>query len=315
MTLSPPLIGHLAMLTFSALVAFSFTFGSMVANDVEPSVITALRFIIALAAMAVVARLWGMSLRFLKGRVWAWIVIGGLMAAYFITMFEALARTTALSTSAIFTLAPLMAAGFGWILLRLRTPPSTLAALVLGAIGALWVIFDGSLERLLRFDIGFGEALFFFGTLAHAAVPGMTRRLVPGVPSFEAATGTIFGALLVTVVYAIPDALTTQFTALPLRVWLVALYLGLVTTALSAFLIQVAIPRLPPGKVMAYTYLVPSWVALHALARGQFEQGPLYIGVGLTLVALALLLGQDMRGGKGVGAAPRDRNIRNGEPQ
>nr|WP_281177035.1 DMT family transporter [Cognatishimia activa] len=288
------MIGHLAMLTFSALVAFSFTFGRSVAQDIDPEVITGLRFVVAFLALAFLAWLRNMQVSFLWRNLWRWMLIGGLMASYFITMFEALAVTTALSTSAVFTLAPLIAALIGWALLGVTTNIAALSALALGGIGALWVIFGADINRVLRFEVGYGETLFFFGTIAHAAVPAVNRQLAPGVSPLQASLGTVFGALVVTAIYAFPSTIETDFGALPLRVWLVVLYLGLATTALTFFLIQVAIPRLQPEKVMAYTYLVPSWVLLHGFVQGIAQPALVLFGVGLTLVALFLLLMQDV---------------------
>ena len=49
--------------------------------------------------------------------------------------------------------------------------------------------------------------------------------------------------------------------------------------------------RLPSAKVMAYTYLVPSWVILWELALGKGGPPLLVLGgVGLTMAALGLLL-------------------------
>ncbi len=59
-------------------------------------------------------------------------------------------------------------------------------------------------------------------------------------------------------------------------------------------LLQYATLRLPSAKVMAYTYLVPSWVIVWDLALGQSPPAPLVtVGVALTLVALFLLLRED----------------------
>ncbi|MCV6593953.1 MAG: DMT family transporter [Silicimonas sp.] len=295
MTLSRPLTGHLAMLAFSALVSFSFTFGNMVAGEIDPGLLTALRFLIAAAVLLGLARFRRTNLAAMIRGFWRWGVIGGLMAAYFITMFEALRLTTALATAAVFTLTPLMAAGFGRLLLGTRSGARVIGALILGGIGALWVIFRADLAALLAFDIGPGERLFVLGALAHAAVPATTRRLAPEATAFEAALGTTFGALLVTAIYAAPEALAADFTALSAAVWAVAFYLGVVTTAGTFFLLQVAIARIPPAKVMAYTYLVPSWVVLHGLALGQNVPLSLALGIALTLAALAILLMQDMR--------------------
>ncbi|MCP4818111.1 MAG: EamA family transporter, partial [Shimia sp.] len=47
--------GHLAMLTFSAMVAGSFSLGGMVANEVAPSALNAVRFLIAGGVIGVAA--------------------------------------------------------------------------------------------------------------------------------------------------------------------------------------------------------------------------------------------------------------------
>ncbi|WP_350334283.1 DMT family transporter [Coralliovum pocilloporae] len=288
--------GHGAMLLFSALVAFSFTFGKLVATDIEPAVITLFRFVIAALTMTALAVFWRNDLSRLKRNLWRWLLVGGCMAAYFILMFEALRLTTSLATSAVFTLTPLMAALFGWLFMAIPVGRMTLVALLTGAAGALWVIFRGDLDKALALDIGQGEALFFLGAVAHAVVPALTRRLCPGSTAYEAAFGTVLGALAVTMAYTVLTAQAVDPGSLSVAVWWVALYLGIVTTAGTSVLLQIAIPRIAPGKVMAYTYLVPSWVVLHELVMGQAAFGPLYIGVLITLVALGLLLFTDKLG-------------------
>ena len=283
-------IGHLSMFAFSALVAFSFTFGGAIADDVDPAVLTAMRFVIAALVMGLVAVAARNGALRLNRHNWQWLAIGGCMAVYFITMFEALRHTTPLATSAVFTMTPLLAAGFGYAVISMRSAPTTLAALLIGAVGALWVVFRGDLDRALAFEIGTGERIFLIGVLAHAAVPALTRRLAPDSTAFEAAFGTVAGALVVTLAYAMPELLATDYAGLPVAVWMVALYLGVVTTAGTFFLLQVAVPRLSPGKVMAYTYLVPSWVVLHSLVLGQGEKGVVYAGGALTLLAMLVLL-------------------------
>lgn len=293
MNLPANIIGHCAMLAFSALVAFSFTFGKIIADDIDPTVLTAIRFVIALAAMGGVALFVKVNLGQMIRDLWRWIVIGACMAAYFNLMFVALRYTTSLATSAVFTLTPLIAAAFGAVLIKTPVGRTTLLALVIGAIGAIWVIFRGNMELMLAFGIGKGEAIFLLGAIAHAAVPALRLRLLPGATAFEAAIGSVLGALIVTLFFAFPALGQVDWPQVSTTVWLIAIYLGLAATAMSFFLLQVAVQRLPPGKVMAYTYLVPAWVMLHGVALGNSESPAVYIGVGLTLVALFILLFSD----------------------
>jgi len=59
---------------------------------------------------------------------------------------------------------------------------------------------------------------------------------------------------------------------------------GLITALVVAL-------RLPAAKVMAYTYLVPSWVILWEIVlHGAVPPGLVLVGVALTVLALGLLL-------------------------
>ena len=143
--------GHLAMLLFSALVAGSFSLGSMSANAVEPAALNAVRFLIAAGVIGVAA----LATKGLPASAWRapwrYLILGGLFAGYFVLMFEGLKTAHPVSTAAVFTLTPLMSAGFGWVLLRQITTKRMFVALGIGAVGALWVIFRADWQAFLRF--------------------------------------------------------------------------------------------------------------------------------------------------------------------
>jgi drug/metabolite transporter (DMT)-like permease len=88
--------------------------------------------------------------------------------------------------------------------------------------------------------------------------------------------------------------MATDWDALPSVVWATILYTAIFASAATFVLLQYASMRLPSAKVMAYTYLVPSWVIVWDLALGQSPPaGLVAVGVGLTLVSLFLLLRED----------------------
>jgi len=278
------------MLAFSALVAGSFSLGAMAAPLISPQALTLVRFAIAGALVGVAALATGIETSAARAP-WRYLVLGALLAAYFVLMFIGLQTASAVPTAAVFTLTPIMAAGFGWVLLRQRTSARMGLALALGGMGALWVIFRGDLGALVALDIGRGEAIYFLGCIAHALYAPMVRRLNRG----ESATVFTFGTLLAGFVWLIPlgtgPALKTAWLDLPAIVWICLAYLAIAASALSFVLIQYASLRLPSAKVMAYTYLVPSWVILWEIAlhhSAPFETA--LPGMALTVLALVLLL-------------------------
>ena len=287
----PHLAGHLAMLAFSAAVAGSFALGGLAANLIDPSVLTAARFWLAAGMLAAVARATGQMERAVARAPWRYLVLGGLMGIYFVTMFECLKTAPPVTTAAIFTLTPLMAAGFGWVLLRQRTSARMAMALTIGGIGALWVIFRADLAAFLALDVGRGEVIFLAGVAAHALYTPLVAMFKRGEGLFAFACGTMVGGAVVLTIYAGPALVRTPWASLPGIVWITLAYVSVFGSAVSFALHQFAATRLPSAKVMAYTYLTPTWVIGWQLALGDTPPRALVlVGVAMTVLALVLLL-------------------------
>lgn len=283
--------GHGAMLLFSVLVAGSFSLGSIAAPLIEPTALNALRFLVASAIIGVLVFLGPGIKREYLDAPWRYLLMGGLFSIYFVLMFEGLKLAPPVSTSAVFTLTPVMSAGFGWLLLRQITTPRMAVALTLAAAGAVWVIFRGDVDAILAFNIGKGETIFFFGCVAHAIYTPLVRKLSRGEPTLVFTFGTLLAGLFILSIYGAKDIVATDWASLPAIVWITILYVAVFASAATFFLLQYAALHLPSAKVMAYTYLVPAWVILWEAAMGNGFVGiTVLVGVGLTVVALLMLL-------------------------
>lgn len=281
------------MLAFSALVAGSFSLGAQVANEIAPAALNALRFVISAVAVGAVIGLrggWGTVAGALVAP-WRYAVLGLLFAIYFVTMFEGLKTAPPVSAAAVFTLTPVMSGIFGYILLRQILSARIAVALALGAAGALWVIFRADVSALMAFEIGQGEVIFFWGCIAHAAYTPMVRLLNRGEPILVFTFWTLSFSAVIIGVWGWRDILATDWGGLRPLVWVTLFYVAIAASAMTVFLVQFASMRLPSSKVMAYTYLAPSWVLIWELALGQPLPPALVLGgIGLTFVALGLLL-------------------------
>lgn len=291
MSLSPQGQGHLAMLAFSALVAGSFSLGALAAPLIDPAALTVPRFALAGALVGAAAFASRKVTRAALVAPWRYLLLGGLLAIYFVLMFEGLKTAHAVPAAAVFTLTPLMAAGFGWLTLRQRLTPRMAAALALGALGAAWVIFRGDASAALRLEIGRGEVIYFFGCVAHALYAPLVRKLNRGEPAVTFTFLMMVAGFLLLSAYGGRAVLATDWAALPAIVWICLVYVAIAASALTFVALQFASLRLPAAKVMAYTYLVPSWVILWEIALGRPLPPALTLpGVGLTMLALLLLL-------------------------
>lgn len=279
------------MLAFSALVAGSFSLGARIANDIDPVALTAVRFLLAAVLMGIAAAVMGGLPRGTFRAPWRYVVTGGLFAFYFIAMFEGLKTAAPVPTAAVFTLTPLMAAGFGWWIMSQKTTAGMALGLALGGAGALWVIFRGDLAALLSLQVGRGEMVYFVGCIAHALYIPMVQKLGRGEGVFAFAFGTLSVGAAVLLVLGAPRLLATDWAGLPWLVWLGLGYLVIFASFGSISLLQYGSMRLKAAKVMAYTYVTPSFVLLWELMlTGGIPTAIVLPGIALTVVALLILL-------------------------
>lgn len=283
--------GHLAMLLVSVLVAGSFALGSLVANEIAPMALNAVRFWIAAVIVGVIA--------FGSGAVkpgdfkapWRFVILAALFTTYFVLMFEGLKTASSVSSAAVFTLTPVLSAVFGYVLLRQITTSRMVLALSIGALGAIWVIFRADIAAILRFDIGHGEFIFFWGCVTHALYTPMVRKLNRGETALAFTFGTLIAGAVILTVIGMPDIIATDWAALRPMVWVTIFYVAIFASAATFTLLQFATLRLPSAKVMAYTYLTPAWVMVWDVALGGvLPPAMIFLGIGLTVVALVLLL-------------------------
>ena len=253
------LLAHAGMMLFAALIAGSFSFGGIAAQSMDAGPLTLWRYLLTVVVMGIMAfGIFKAPFQFPK-EPWRFVILGGLIAVYMLTMFTALEFTSPVQTGAVFTLMPLISAGFAFFLLRQPTRPGVLAALIIAALGAIWVIFRADVSAMLAFDVGGGELIYFVGVIGHAAY----------VPLIE-----------------------TDFSTLPLSVWATVAYLSVVTTAITFMLLQYASTRLPAAKVLGYGYLTPTSVIIlegligHGWASPAVFAGALVTAGGLLVMGL-----------------------------
>ena len=286
--------GHMAMLLFSLLVSGSFVLGSIIANLISPDLVTFLRFLIAFIAIAILI-LYQSKFCFLKylsiGRS---LILGALISIYFITMFEGLKTASSTSMAVVFTLTPLLAGFFDLIFSNRVMSKKVWITVVVAAIGALWIIFDGNIQNFINFKVGYGEKLFFIGCICHALYAALIPKFNNGEPAIVQTFGTLISGIIILGLFSNKEIIYSSWIDFPVIVLLTILYLAIFATAASFFLIQYSAVRLSSIKVMAYTYAVPIWVVLlQIIFLQQLPNTITFVGAFFILVSLLILLFND----------------------
>jgi drug/metabolite transporter (DMT)-like permease len=282
---------HLAVLLFAMLLATSFSFGGIATQVMDPIPLTALRYLVTVMVTGFLCFRIKRYAFALPKRPLRFVIIGALMSTYMLSMFIALQFTAPVATGAIFTMMPLMSAGFGWLLLRQRTRGRVLLSLILAAIGAIWVIFRGDIQALLNFDVGKGEMIYMVGVTAHAIYVPLLRKFNEDEPALIFMFWTALATLGFILIPGTPKLLALDYASVPLLAWVMVIYLAVVMTLITFLLLQYAATRLPAPKVLAYSYLTPSFIIVlegllgHGWAPFAVLAGALITAAGLLAMA------------------------------
>ena len=285
------LIGHLSMFLFSLLVSISFILGEKVSNEIDPLVISAFRVIIASIFIGILFSIHKKTkINDLKKPL-RFLLIGGMISTYFVLMFEGLKTADALSMSIIFTLTPLMSGIFDYLISGRKMSNTLMIVVIIGAVGAIWVIFEGNINNLLLLNIGYGELIFIFGCVCHSLYAALIPKLNRGEIPLSQTFGTLIACSILLGSLSIKKIINLDLIILTPLVTMTIIYLAIFATATSFFLIQFSARRLSSVKVMAYTYAIPFWVAIiNGIANRDIPDYDFFIGASLIAFSLIYLL-------------------------
>ena len=282
---------HALAFLIIVIISTSFPLGEHITHGLDPAVMMCLRFALAAMLMApIVAWREGLTLP-TAGACVRYLSLGGPLAFFFWCMFEALRYTSGLNESALFTIVPGLSALFGAVLVGERIGLHRVAALFLGMIGALWIIFRGEPARLIDLEVNIGDGIFLAGCLAYAVYTSLIKRLHRGEPVLVQTFWTMTAAALWLLAASNVKLWRTDWGQVEAVVLGGMVYLAILPTFVSFFLTQYTTLRIGPTRVLAYGYALPAIVLLLDLALGK-PAPPLMIVPGFAIVLLASLVVQ-----------------------
>ncbi len=275
---------------YSFLIATSFPVGEAVSDLVIPTTLNAFRFLFAAAIVFLYLFLRG-ALRKPDSQILSRCAVISLSTTVFFNlMFKALDTASALNTGAIFTTTPLLALVFGYLLNGAVASRRQILFMLIGAVGAVLVVFEGEVQNLMAFELGYGERLFILGSVAFALYTPLSRYFLTEDHAGTATawillfTGVTSG-VFTTVVHGADAAVGISGHA-----WIAIVYLAVFTTALTFFIFTAASTRLSPFKVTSFVYLTPAIVALvERVVYGHMVSMSVLVGIVITAIATILV--------------------------
>ncbi|MEM7307006.1 MAG: EamA family transporter [Planctomycetota bacterium] len=287
-----PTLADLLLVLVALMWGTNFSVIKVALAEFPPLTFNALRLVLSIGTMVLIARVMGHSLAF--GRAdWGWIARLGLLGH---TFYQALFiwgadGTTAGNSALLLATPPVFIALIGRVLGYERIAALGWLGIGLSLGGIVAILLGGDQRTELEFGGATmrGDLLMFLATLNWSA---FTVALRPAVrrhgPVKVTVLSTTFGTLPFLALSA-PAIAGTDFGAISRNAWLITALSSLIGISLPYFLWNYGVSKLGSARTSLYSYLTPpvalvvAWIWLGERMSLQQAAGGLLVLVGVVL--------------------------------
>lgn len=206
-----------------------------------------------------------------------------------VCFFDGLKLTVPIHASVIMTLTPMVTFILAVIFFKKTIYRSQIYGVLLGWIGAAWMILNG---QKLHFDqeIIIGDILIIANAISFSIFLILATELMLRYSPFTVMRWIFSIGLMIMLPLAWPYLGDTPWATFGRPVWLSLAYILLFTTVLAYMFNTIALKRLSPTVVSAYIYLQPILAGFLSVFFGLeklnghkvFAAGLVFLGVGLV---------------------------------
>ena len=290
--MSENLKAHTLVFIATILIAFSFIVSGKLSGLIDPISLTLFRFVFAFIVLLPFILLIKVYREKIKQSFFKGLKISLFYSLYFILLFKSLETTSALNTATLFTLVPLVTAVFANFVFHNKLNFLKLFIYIIGMIGTIIVIFNGSMSAIISLSFNKGDILFLFAVLSMAIYSISAKYFYEKDDNALVMTlMTLFGGIiwmsLALLIFDIP----LEWTKIQGENLWYMLYLSIGATLMTVFLCQKATVTIGPNNVMAYVYFNPAIVAfIMYIFEGQSINIVVSIGILISFFATLFLL-------------------------
>lgn len=251
-------------LLVAAVVIWGWTFVAtkVALVHLDPLELMALRFLIALPVLAIVARWRRVNLR--PPALTLPVVAGaGVFTLHFMVQIAALEKTSAVHTGWLIALTPLALALLARVVLGERLPRRARVALVVASAGILLLVSQGD-PRSLRETHAVGDLLVLVSVHTWALYTLAVRRATARFDPLALTWLVSLVAALAPLGLLAAQGRLPPLGRIPAEVWAMLVYLGVCGSALAQWFWQEGVARIGAARAGLFLYLEP--LATTALA-------------------------------------------------
>lgn len=279
------------LMVIAALVwSGAFIAGKFAVPYVPTFTLTFLRFLIASIVLYPVMKLYNKShpegnFKLTKKYIPLFLFNGIVgMAGYHVLFFTALKYTTAINSSIIGAMNPIVTTVIAAIFIRQKTPPMQIAGILLSFIGVVLTITGGNFSILASFDFNRGDMFMAAAVICWASYAVMSRVKGADVPPLA----LTFYSFVFCTIALVPFVIWEHPWALekiPASAILSIVFMAVFSSVIGYMLQQIAIKKIGASKSSIFVNLVPVFSIILSVTILGEELMPVKIFTSLLIIA------------------------------
>ena len=280
--------GNLMLLAI-LLAASSFPVAKLITHAMPPSAMMCVRFFLAAAFFApFVFDKNGWHFPSPK-RLFGYFILSVPLVGFFWGMFESLRFTSVMNTGALYTSVPAITAVYAFFINGEKASKSRVMGLMLGTLGALWIVFRGDMSLLISLSLNKGDGLFLVACLFMGLYNPLVKKLYANEPMEVMTLWVLIAGGILLLICSFKDLNNIHWMDIAPSVYGGIVYLSLFSTLITFFVMQFCTIRIGATRVASYGFLTPLFVILLSVLLG-LDDFSWQLMPGIFMVLLAMII-------------------------
>lgn len=179
------------------------------------------------------------------------------MIGYHILFFTSLKYTTAINSSMINAMNPIMTTIFAGILLHTKFPKIQIGGIILSFIGVILTITGADISILMNMEFNKGDLIMGCAMLCWAIYGVFSKMKGKGIPAFWLTYYSFVSCMIFILPLVLLEKPWTFIGQIPLSAWIAVLYMSVFASVIGYMMQQVAIKEIGPSRTSIFINLVP----------------------------------------------------------
>lgn len=207
------------------------------------------------------------------------------MVGYHVLFFAAMNYTTAINSSIIRAIDPIVTVLIAFVFLHQRVPLKQVAGILLSLFGVILTLTGGNLASLVGMDLNRGDVYMLAAVLCWSIYGLYSKNRCKGIPPVAITLYSFMVCAIVMIPFSLMEKPWEFVPEITGEAWIAVLFMVVFSSGFAYYTQQIAIKVIGPARAAIFVNLVPVFSTILAVLLLGEELQPIKLFTGLLIIA------------------------------